>query len=57
MRGKANCCCSNMVQLSVLHPGRRSCRARVAAVTGLTEGANFDDAGLVGREHHQLQRA
>jgi hypothetical protein len=57
MRGKANCCCSDRVQLSVLHPGRRSCRARVAAVTGLAEGANFDDAGLVGRECRQLQRA
>jgi hypothetical protein len=25
MRGKANCCCLDRVQLSVLHPGRRSC--------------------------------
>jgi hypothetical protein len=41
----------------ILHPGWRSCRARVAAVTGLAEGANFDDVGLVGREHRQLQRA
>jgi hypothetical protein len=57
MRGKANCCCSDRVQLSVLHPRRRSCRARAAAVTGLAEGANFDDAGLVGRERRQLQRA
>ena len=57
MRGKANCCCSDRVQLSVLHPGRWSCHARVAAVTGLAEGANFDDAGLVGRERRQLQRA
>jgi hypothetical protein len=57
MRGKANCCCSDRVQLSVLHPGRRSCRARVAAVTSLAEGANFDDAGLVDRERRQLQRA
>jgi hypothetical protein len=43
--------------LSVLHPGRWSCHARVAAVTGLAEGANFDDAGLVGHERRQLQRA
>jgi hypothetical protein len=57
MRGKANCCCLDRVQLSVLHPGRRSCRARVAAVTGLAEGANFDNMGLVGRERRQLQRA
>jgi hypothetical protein len=57
MRGKANCCCLDRVQLSVLHPGRRSCRAWVAAVTGLAERANFDNAGLVGRERHQLQRA
>jgi hypothetical protein len=57
MRGNANCCYSDRVQLSVLHLGRRSCRTRVAAVTGLAEGANFDDAGLVGRERCQLQRA
>jgi hypothetical protein len=57
MRGKAHCYCLDRVQLSVLHPGRWSCHARVAAVTGLTEGANLDDAGLVGRERHQLQRA
>jgi hypothetical protein len=57
MRGKANCCCSDRVQLSVLHPERRSCHARVAAVTSLAEGANFNNAGLVGREHRQLQRA
>jgi hypothetical protein len=57
MRGKANCYCLDKVQLSVLHPGRRSCRARVAAVTGLTEGANFDNAGLVGHERRQLQHA
>jgi hypothetical protein len=57
MWGKANCCCLDMVQLSILHPGRRSCHARVAAVTGLVEGADFDNAGLVGRERHQLQRA
>jgi hypothetical protein len=38
-------------------PGRRSCRAQVAAVTGLVEGENFDNAGLVGRERRQLQRA
>jgi hypothetical protein len=57
MRGKANCCCLDRVQLSVLHPGRRSCRARVAAVTGLAEGVNFDNAGPVGRERRQLQRA
>jgi hypothetical protein len=57
MRGKANCCCLDRVHLSVLHPRRRSCRARVAAVTGLAEGANFDNAGLVGHERRQLQRA
>jgi hypothetical protein len=28
-----------------------------AAVTGLAEGANFDNAGLVSRERRQLQRA
>jgi hypothetical protein len=56
MRGKANCCCSDRVQLSVLHPGRRSCRARVAVVTGLAEGANFGNVGPVGRERCQLQR-
>jgi hypothetical protein len=38
-------------------PGRRSCRAQVAAVTGLVEGANFDNAGPAGRERRQLQRA
>jgi hypothetical protein len=38
-------------------PERRSCRARVAAVTGLAEGANFDNAGPVGRKRRQLQRA
>jgi hypothetical protein len=54
MRGKANCCCLDRVQLSVLHPGRRSCRARGAALTSLAEGAHFDNAGLVGRERHQL---
>jgi hypothetical protein len=32
MRGKANCCCLDKVQLSVLHPGRRSCRARASHV-------------------------
>jgi hypothetical protein len=32
MRGKANCCCRDRVQLSVLHPGRRSCRARAGHV-------------------------
>jgi hypothetical protein len=37
--------------------GRRSCRAQVAAVTGLAKGANFDNAGLVGRKRRQLQRA
>jgi hypothetical protein len=57
MRGKANCCFLDMVQLSVLHPGRRSCCERVAAVTDLAEGANFDNAGLVGRERRQLQHA
>jgi hypothetical protein len=57
MRGKVNCCCSDKVQLSVLHPGRRLCCTRVAAVTGLAEGANFNDAGLVGREHRLLQHA
>jgi hypothetical protein len=57
MRGKANCCCRDRVQLSVLHPGRRSCRAQVAAVTDLAEGANFDNAGPVGRERRWLQRA
>jgi hypothetical protein len=35
--------------------GRRSCRAQVAAVTGLVEGANFDNAGPAGRECRQLQ--
>jgi hypothetical protein len=54
MRGKANCCCLDRVQLSVLHPGRRSCRARVAAVTVLAEGVNFDNTGLVGRERRRL---
>jgi hypothetical protein len=57
MRGKANCCYLDRVQLSVLHPGRQSCRAWVAVVTDFVEGANFDDAGLVGRERRQLQRA
>jgi hypothetical protein len=38
-------------------PGRRSCRAQVDAVTCLAEGANFDNAGTVGRERRQLQRA
>jgi hypothetical protein len=38
-------------------PGWRSCRARVAVVTGFAKGANFDDAGLVGHERRQLQRA
>ena len=38
-------------------PGRQSCRAQVAAVTGLAEGVNFDNAGPVGRERRQLQRA
>jgi hypothetical protein len=57
MRGKVNCCCLDKVQLSVLHPGRRLCCTRVAAVTGLAEGANFNDAGLVGREHRLLQHA
>jgi hypothetical protein len=57
MRRKANCCCLDKVQLSVLHPRRRSCRVRVTAVTGLAEGADFDDTGLVGRERRQLQRA
>jgi hypothetical protein len=38
-------------------PGLRSCRAQVVAVTGLAEGANFDNAGPVGRERRQLQRA
>jgi hypothetical protein len=32
MRGKANCCCLDRVQMSVLHPGRRSCRARAGYV-------------------------
>jgi hypothetical protein len=32
MRGKANCCCLDKVQLSVLHLGRRSCRARAGHV-------------------------
>jgi hypothetical protein len=32
MRGKANCCCLDKVQLSILHPGRRSCRARAGHV-------------------------
>jgi hypothetical protein len=42
-----------------VHPpsGRRSCRAQVAAVTDLAEGANFDNAGPVGRKRCQLQRA
>jgi hypothetical protein len=31
-RGKANCCCLDRVQLSVLHPERRSCRARAGHV-------------------------
>jgi hypothetical protein len=38
-------------------PGRRSCRAQVAAVTGLAEGADFDNAGLVGGKRRQLQHA
>jgi hypothetical protein len=37
--------------------GRRSCRARVVAVTDLAEGANFDNAGSVGCKRRQLQRA
>jgi hypothetical protein len=57
MRGKANCCCLDRVQLSVLHPGRQSCCARVAAVTGLAEGVNFDNTSPIGRERRQLQRA
>jgi hypothetical protein len=32
MRGKANYCCLDKVQLSVLHPGRRSCRVRAGYV-------------------------
>jgi hypothetical protein len=32
MRGKANCCCSDRVQLSVLHPGQRSCHPRAGHV-------------------------
>jgi hypothetical protein len=32
MRGKVNCCCRARVQLSVPHPGRWSCRARVGHV-------------------------
>jgi hypothetical protein len=32
MRGKANCCCRDRVQLSVLHPGRQSCRVRAGHV-------------------------
>ena len=32
MRGKANCCCLDRVQLSVLHPGWWSCRARAGHV-------------------------
>jgi hypothetical protein len=32
MRGKANCCCSDRVQLSVLHPRRRLCRVRAGHV-------------------------
>jgi hypothetical protein len=38
-------------------PGRRSCRAQVAAVTGLAEWANFNNAGPVSHKHRQLQRA
>jgi hypothetical protein len=37
--------------------GRQSCGAQVAAVTGLAEGANFDNAGPVGHKRCQLQRA
>jgi hypothetical protein len=32
MRGKANCCCLDRVQLSVLHPWRRLCRVRAGHV-------------------------
>jgi hypothetical protein len=31
--------------------------SRERALTGLTEGANFDNTGPVGRKRHQLQRA
>jgi hypothetical protein len=37
-------------RLFLQHSGER-------ALTGLAEGANFDNAGPVGRKHHQLQRA
>jgi hypothetical protein len=37
-------------------PGRRSCCAQVATVTGLAEGVNFDNASPVGCERRQLQR-
>jgi hypothetical protein len=49
MRGKANCCCQNRVQLSVFHPGDggRLHRGGAARTTRRTPRGRYSCSGTV----------